>query len=58
MDLLRNHNLNEVNKIYLTASGGPFLNLKSSSLKKIKPSDALKHPKWKMGKKFQLIQLL
>ena len=52
MDLLHNHNLNEVNKIYLTASGGPFLNLKSSSLKKIKPSDALKHQNGKWEKNF------
>ena len=54
MNLLKNQNLSEVNKIYLTASGGPFLNFKSSSLKKIKPSDALKHPKWKMGKKISI----
>ena len=54
MSLLKNQNLSEVNKIYLTASGGPFLNFKSSSLKKIKPSDALKHPKWKMGKKISI----
>lgn len=40
-----------VKRIILTASGGPFLNLKNKELEKVKLSDALKHPKWKMGKK-------
>ena len=53
MELIKNHKQNEIKKIYLTASGGPFLNFKKKKLKKVKPSDALKHPKWKMGKKFQ-----
>ena len=39
------------NKIYLTASGGPFLNTKLSNFKNISLSDAIKHPKWKMGNK-------
>ena len=38
-------------KIYITASGGPFLRFKPYQFKKITPTDALKHPKWKMGKK-------
>jgi 1-deoxy-D-xylulose-5-phosphate reductoisomerase len=42
---------NNINKIILTASGGPFLNYKTSELKKVTVSQALKHPKWKMGKK-------
>ena len=50
-NLLTNHDIKEINKVYLTASGGPFLNFKYNQLKNIKPSDALKHPKWKMGKK-------
>ncbi len=54
MKLLENHNLNEINKIYLTASGGPFLNYSFSKLKSIKPKDALKHPKWKMGRKISI----
>ena len=41
-------------KIYLTASGGPFLNFKLSQIKKVKPKDALKHPKWSMGKKISV----
>jgi 1-deoxy-D-xylulose-5-phosphate reductoisomerase len=42
---------NNINKIILTASGGPFFNYKTSDLKKVTLSQALKHPKWKMGKK-------
>ena len=51
LKLLENHHLDEIKKIYLTASGGPFLNYKSNKLKHVSPKDALKHPKWKMGKK-------
>jgi 1-deoxy-D-xylulose-5-phosphate reductoisomerase len=40
---------NPVEKITLTASGGPFLNLTEEMLKKVKPCDALKHPNWNMG---------
>ena len=54
MKLLENHKINEIEKIYITASGGPFLNYKLSQLKKVTPSDALKHPKWKMGKKISI----
>ena len=54
MQLLKDHNLKEIKKIYLTASGGPFLNYKISQLKKVKPIHAIKHPKWKMGKKISI----
>ena len=54
MKLLENHKLQEINKVYITASGGPFLDYKYSKLKKIKPKEALKHPKWKMGKKISI----
>ena len=53
-NLLQGSNINEVNKVYLTASGGPFLNLTRNKLKNIKPHQALKHPKWKMGKKITI----
>ena len=49
--LIEHHKLEEIKKIYITASGGPFLNLKLTQIKKAKPKDALNHPKWKMGKK-------
>ena len=49
--LLEHENIKEIKKIYITASGGPFLHYKKNQLLKIKPEDTLKHPKWKMGKK-------
>ena len=52
--LLKKEDYKNINKIYITASGGPFLNFKLNNLKKVKPSDALKHPKWKMGKKISI----
>jgi len=52
--LLENYKLHEIKKIYLTASGGPFFNFKKSQLKNVKPKDALKHPRWKMGKKITI----
>ena len=47
---IKNNNL-ELSKIKLTASGGPFLGKKYKSLKHISFSEAIKHPKWKMGYK-------
>ena len=52
--LLNNHNKNKLEKIYITASGGPFINLPKSQFKKIKLNDALKHPNWSMGKKITI----
>ena len=52
--LIENHDLKEIKKVYLTASGGPFLNYKLSKLKKVTPKEALKHPKWKMSKKISI----
>ncbi len=48
---LQNIDISKVNKIYLTASGGPLLNKSLSKINKIKIKDVLKHPNWKMGKK-------
>ena len=45
------NNINNFKKIILTASGGPFYNKNYKSLEKISFSDAIKHPKWKMGYK-------
>lgn len=45
---------NEVNKVILTASGGPFRGKKRNELKEITPEQALKHPKWNMGKKISI----
>ena len=52
--LLKNYSSNQINKIYITASGGPFLNLDKNSLKKVQPHQAIKHPKWNMGKKISV----
>ena len=49
--LLQNQNVKKVEKIYITASGGPFINLPKNKFDKIKLRDALKHPNWRMGKK-------
>ena len=54
MQLLKNYKMKDIQRIYLTASGGPFLNKRDSQLKRIKPEQALKHPKWKMGKKITI----
>ena len=44
----------KVEKIYLTASGGPLLNIKKLNLKNIKLFQALRHPNWSMGKKISI----
>ena len=54
LKLIERHKKDDIKKIYITASGGPFLNYKLKQFKKIKPADALKHPKWKMGKKISI----
>ena len=53
-NLLQGCDVSEINKVYLTASGGPFLNFTKKQLQNIKPNQALKHPKWKMGKKITI----
>ncbi len=49
-----NNNINEVEKIYITASGGPFIDLPKKKFKKIRLNEALKHPNWSMGKKITI----
>lgn len=44
----------EIQKIYLTASGGPFLKWSADEMADIRPSDALKHPTWNMGAKITI----
>lgn len=45
---------NPVEKIYLTASGGPFRGWKAADLKSVTPAQALKHPNWSMGAKITI----
>jgi|TARA_B100000929_G_scaffold120466_1_gene95478 1-deoxy-D-xylulose-5-phosphate reductoisomerase len=52
--LLQNESVNSVEKVIITASGGPFLNYKLNKLKNVKPKDAIKHPNWSMGKKISI----
>ncbi|WP_448587610.1 1-deoxy-D-xylulose-5-phosphate reductoisomerase [Thermocrinis sp.] len=44
----------EVEKVYLTASGGPFKDTPLEDFSKVKPEQALCHPRWKMGKKITI----
>ena len=52
--LLKGEKIQNVKTIYLTASGGPFLNKKLKNIKNVKPIQALNHPNWKMGKKISI----
>lgn len=45
---------NEIEKIILTASGGPFLHLSKEDLEKVSPAQALCHPNWEMGAKITI----
>lgn len=44
----------DINRIILTASGGPFLNIAQDELANVKPEHALMHPNWKMGPKITI----
>ena len=48
------NNNRKINKLYITASGGPFYNLPLNKFKYIKIQQALKHPNWKMGNKISI----
>ena len=44
----------DINRIILTASGGPFLNITQDELANVKPEQALRHPNWQMGPKITI----
>ena len=46
--------ISNINKVYLTASGGPLNNVPKAKFKNVKISEAIKHPNWKMGKKISI----
>lgn len=48
------HRRQDVKRLILTASGGPFLNTRLEDLASVTPSEALNHPKWKMGRKISI----
>ena len=54
MELTKNSAIGEVEEIIITASGGPFLTLPINKFKNIKPTQAIKHPNWQMGKKISI----
>ena len=47
-------NGHKIDKILLTASGGPFRGWTKEQMKNIRPEDALKHPDWVMGRKITI----
>jgi 1-deoxy-D-xylulose-5-phosphate reductoisomerase len=49
--VLAGHRREEIKRIILTASGGPFLDTPLEELEKVTPQQALNHPQWRMGKK-------
>jgi 1-deoxy-D-xylulose-5-phosphate reductoisomerase len=51
---LRAGRMEEVERIWLTASGGPFLNTPKSQLSSITVEQALSHPTWKMGRRISI----
>ncbi len=44
----------EISKVYLTASGGPFFGMPGEQLERVTPEQALKHPNWSMGPKITI----
>lgn len=52
--LTNNNKNNDIEKIYITASGGPFLNYSKKKMSSIKPINAINHPRWSMGKKISV----
>ncbi len=51
---IQDRSRNEISSIYLTASGGPFLNRDEETFSEITPEEAVKHPKWSMGQKISV----
>ena len=54
MELTKDISDEEVEEIIITASGGPFLNIPQNKLNYVKPTQAINHPNWKMGKKISI----
>ncbi len=51
---LLGHQKEAIQRLILTASGGPFLNLATTKLHEVTVKDALNHPNWEMGKKITI----
>jgi 1-deoxy-D-xylulose-5-phosphate reductoisomerase len=51
---IEGHRSQDISRIILTASGGPFLNTPAEQLKTVTVRDALNHPNWSMGRKITI----
>src|SRR5688500_18737149 len=51
---LHGRSMQEVRRLVLTASGGPFRHLGAAALANVTPADALRHPTWRMGRKITI----
>ena len=51
---LSGHQMKDLDKLFLTASGGPFLHKPADEFKYITPEEAMDHPIWSMGKKISI----
>ena len=51
---LNGENINDINKIIITASGGPFRDYTKQQLENVSVNDALNHPTWNMGNKITI----
>jgi len=51
---IEGHRSGDIQKIILTASGGPFLNTPADQLSRVTVRDALNHPNWSMGRKITI----
>jgi 1-deoxy-D-xylulose-5-phosphate reductoisomerase len=49
--LMGNHSKEQIQRLILTCSGGPFFSMERSQLQNVTKADALRHPNWKMGAK-------
>ena len=54
LQCLMGENHDKINRLILTASGGPFLHLDKKNFKDVTVAKALKHPNWKMGNKITI----
>lgn len=54
LQCLKGEHHNQIEKVYLTASGGPFRGISPSLLEQVSIESALKHPNWNMGNKVSI----
>ncbi len=54
LQCLRGNENNRIEKVYITASGGPFYGRKRHELLRVTPNEALKHPTWNMGRRITI----